>query len=375
MQYLIAHKHSAAAAEEVAAYRKAFPADAVYPVKAAAEMSADSLAVYDREFQPLWPDELTKTYLKLLEDSGRARARVGESRTVLEQSPDNFREAGRLFLYWRQQNNLVAARRVLEEYKISKQSRKAAWKPDELYTIARLFEKLPDIAEASELYYALYTLPGADGYYAEQALSGLASLLLTSPEQPIRYGSADLSFYKDIATMDRSPGFLNGILSLILNGTGPRWEYEKQNTASTAYFHRAAAAQLVDLLDHRFPQSSHRADLHAQLVQAYSVYGDDATVVTGGREFLTTFPRSDARLDVALTVAEHWPGRIASGKSSRSTINYWASWGGARMVCHWARMWQPGPGISPRAGPVPRASCGDQPAAGCDSTVSPGDSA
>src|SRR5208337_5389210 len=106
----------------------------------------------------------------------------------------------------------------------------------------------------------------------EQALSGLASLLLTNAGQPIRYGSADLSFYKDIATMDRSPGFLNGILSLILNGTGPRWEYAKQNTASTAYFHCAAAEELVELLDKRFPQSASRDSLHAQVIRSYAVY-------------------------------------------------------------------------------------------------------
>ena len=304
VQYLISHQFHAAAEEQIAAYRKAFPSDAVYPVKASADLAPDALAVYDREFQPLWPDELINSYLKALEGSAGARAMVGKSRARLEQNPDNFREAGRLFLYWRQQNNLVAARRVLEEYKLSKQSRHAVWKPDELYTIARLFEKLPDVAEAAQLYYALYSLPGADTYYAEQALTALARLLLTNPEQPIRYGSADLSFYKDIATMDRSPGFLNGILSLILNSTGPRWEYERQNTASTAYFHRAAAAELVRLLDRRFPQSTSRASLHAQLIQAYNVYGDDETVIRGGREFLTAFPRDAARLDMALTVAD-----------------------------------------------------------------------
>jgi hypothetical protein len=49
---------------------------------------------------------------------------------------------------------------------------------------------------------------------SERALYGLANLLLTAPDQPIQFGSGDLSFYKDIATVDPSPGFLNGILSL-----------------------------------------------------------------------------------------------------------------------------------------------------------------
>ena len=63
VEYLIARRLTATAGDEVAAYKKAFPADVVYPVKAVAEMAADPLAVYDRDFQPLWPDELTKSYL------------------------------------------------------------------------------------------------------------------------------------------------------------------------------------------------------------------------------------------------------------------------------------------------------------------------
>ena len=148
--------------------------------------------------------------------------------------------------------------------------------------------------------------PAPTRHYAETVPQLLSpNLLLSSPEQPIRYGSADLSFYKDIAILDRSPGFLNGILSLILNGTGPRWEYAKEDTASTAYFHRSAAAELVDLLDRRFPRSTSRASLHAQLIQAYNTYGDDDAVVRAGRAYLAAFPREDSgRVDVALTIAD-----------------------------------------------------------------------
>jgi thioredoxin-like negative regulator of GroEL len=302
--FLTSRDLAAAANEQLAAYKKAFADDTAYPIRAAAGLAPDPIAVYDQQFQPLWPDDLVKSYLQLLDESSQLRAMVARSRARLEQNPDDIREAGRLFLYWRQQNNLIAARRVLDEYKLSKQSRKVAWKPDELLTLARLYEKLPDVPEAAELWYTLYSLPGADAYYAETALSALAGLLMTSPEQPIRYGSADLSFYKDIATLDRSPGFLNGILSLILNGTGPRWEYAKENTASTAYFHRAAAADLVDVLDRRFPRSTNRASLHAQLIQAYNTYGDDDAVIRAGRAYLAGFPKDGGRVDVALTIAD-----------------------------------------------------------------------
>ena len=44
------------------------------------------------------------------------------------------------------------------------------------------------------LYYALYSVPPANGPQAERALHGLANLLLTAPDEPIQFGSGDLSF-------------------------------------------------------------------------------------------------------------------------------------------------------------------------------------
>jgi hypothetical protein len=166
------------------------------------------------------------------------------------------------------------------------------WTADELQTLAQLFEWLPDVNEAARLYYALYSVPQANAAQPERALYGLANLLLTAPDQPIQFGSGDLSFYKDIATVDPSPGFLNGILSLLLNWTGPRWEYQQQNQKSAAYFHRAASEQLVVLLERRFPKSAYRDPLRAAMISAYGVYGDDAAVIRAGREYLG--PRGDA---------------------------------------------------------------------------------
>ena len=111
--------------------------------------------------------------------------------------------------------------RVLLEYRIAKESAEQAWTANELETLAQLFERLPDVNEAARLYYALYSVAARRAAaHAERALYGLANLLLTAPDQPIQFGSGDLSFYKDIATVDPSPGFLNGILSLVLNWTG-----------------------------------------------------------------------------------------------------------------------------------------------------------
>jgi hypothetical protein len=244
------------------------------------------------------------SYFKLLEEQGQLREFAGRARTALASNPADLDATARLFHYFRAQNNIPAARRALLEYRIAKESGRQPWTADELQTLAQLFEWLPDVNEAARLYYGLYSVPPAGAAQAERALYGLANLLLTAPEQPIQFGSGDLSFYKDIATLDASPGLLNGILSLLLNWTGPRSQYQIQNEKSGIFFHRAAAAQLVALLEQRFPKSKYRAPLRAALISAYGAYGDDTDVIRAGREYLAAFPAGAGSVNVAMQVSD-----------------------------------------------------------------------
>src|ERR1019366_735713 len=75
---------------------------------------------------------------------------------------------------------------------------------------------------------------------------------------------------------------------------------------STAYFHRAAAAELLDQLEKRFPRAARRAELRAALVEAYAAYGSDAGVVSAGTKYLADFPGAPQRLGVALRMAESY---------------------------------------------------------------------
>ena len=293
---------------QLAAYRRAFPSDEVYPARTAAELqrarfgAAAAIRSYDTAFAPLWPRELTEAYFQLLEREGRLREFPGRARAALAANPTDLNATARLFHYFAHQGNSAAQRRVLLEYRVAKESRKQAWTPAELTTAARLFERVPDVNEAARLYYALYNLPGS----TEPALAALAGLMLKSPGSGIRFGSGDLSFYRDIGTLDASPGFLNGILSLILNSTSPRWNYQEQNRKATAYFQRSRASELVALLERRFPQSRHRAGLRAQLIEAYAAYRDDEAVIAQGRAWMINFPDALQRVDVALTLADSY---------------------------------------------------------------------
>src|SRR5204862_1213302 len=115
--------------------------------------------------------------------------------------------------------------------------------------------------ESPRYYSALYNSTSSDVPEAKAtALAGLTSLLLTAPETSIRLGSGELSMYRDIATMDQGPGYLNGILSLILNTTQPASHYSEEELRAVPYFHRSRGAELLTLLDAQFPISASRPE-------------------------------------------------------------------------------------------------------------------
>ncbi len=302
--YLLRTRQYAEADQSLADYRKAFPGDAVYPIQAEARLAQargtqeDALRVYDRNFQAVWPAELVKAYFDLLKTTHGLRRFLEQARARIAAEPGAIDPAARVFDYYQQQGNASGALRALYEYR----QRKTSFTADELRTLGKLFERANHADDAARSYYALYNLAGSGNQ--ENSLAAIANLLLASPEQPISLGAGDLSLYRDIATMDPGPGFLNGILSLLFNWSAPQWAYATENQASLAYFHRAKAAELISVFDQRFPNSTARADLHAKLIAAYVVYGDDAGVLRAGREFLTQFPQAPQHVEVALEMAD-----------------------------------------------------------------------
>ena len=303
--YLTAKENFTAAEREIAAYRQAFPGDeTILTEEVALTMRRgtvnQAIAVFDQAFRPLMPADLLKSYFDLLNGQGRLRDFLAQARSAAAAQPEALDPVARMFHYYQHQQNAAAARRVLLEYS----ARKKNWRPAELYDTAKLFETIGEWDEAARHYYALYSLPASDDAARERGLAGLAHVLLTAPEQPVRYGAGDLSLYKDIATMDPHPGFLNGILSLVLNTSSPQWRYQSLNQASAAYFHRARASELLDLLDAKFPRAAEAPELHAQLIEAYAVHGDGEGVVRVGRKFLAAYPKAVARRRVALAMAD-----------------------------------------------------------------------
>ncbi|HMC30528.1 MAG TPA: hypothetical protein VKL99_06800, partial [Candidatus Angelobacter sp.] len=307
-EFLLNEKDFKAASDLIAKYRGKFPNDEVFPTRARALLAykqgsiAEGLAIYEKNFQPLWPPELIKNYFDLVRETRSLRKFLDQAHADLARNADDLSAAARIFYYYQQQGNLPAAQQAITDYRLKKDARKAAWTPQELYTFARLLDAVHLYPEAARYYFALYNVPGNDSQ--EKALAGLTNILLVASEQPVRFGTGDISMYKDIATMDTGPGYLNGILSLILNTTSPSSNYSQEQQRAVPYFHRSRAAELVALFDKRFPNSAARPELHARLIEAYANYGEDAAVLSAGNEFLSAFPSASERNQVALLMAD-----------------------------------------------------------------------
>jgi predicted Zn-dependent protease len=309
LQFLVAQKEYAAAGKLIADYGQQFPNDRIFPVKAKAMVEyrqgsvREGLAVYEQSFQPLWDPELVKSYFDLLRETENLRKFLDQTRAALNANPEDLNATARLFYYYQQEGKLDVAQQAIADFRAHKESSKSPWTSQELYICARLLEDIHAYPESARYYFALYNSKGLPDAQ-EQAIAGLANLLLTAPETPMRFGSGELSMYRDIATMDQGPGYLNGILSLLLNTTEPASKYSEEEERAVPYFHRGRAAELLALLDAKFPNSSYRPELHSKMLEFYASAGESDAVIKDGREFLANFPNAPQRTSVALLMAD-----------------------------------------------------------------------
>jgi len=246
LQFLVAEKEYSTAGQLIADYRKQFPNDQIFPVKAMAMVEyrrgsvREGLSVYEQTFQPLWDPQLVKSYFDLLRDTQNLRKFRDDAQAALVANPEDLNATARIFYYYQQQGKTDVAQQAISDLRLHKEAAKSPWTAQELYVCARLLEDIHAYPESARYYFALYNSNGKDFPDAQAtAIAGLTGLLLTAPETPIRLGSGELSMYRDIATMDQGPGYFNGILSLILNSTQPAMRYSEEEQRAVPYFHRS----------------------------------------------------------------------------------------------------------------------------------------
>ncbi len=309
LEFLVLQTKYSAAQQLVSDYHKQLPADEIFPIKAKAMLEyhrgsvQPGLAVYEQSFQPLWAPELVKSYFDLLTQTQSLRKFLDQAQATLHANPEDLNAMARLFYYYQQQGKLDAAQQTVTTFRLHKDASKSDWTGQELYVCARLLEDIHAYPESARYYFALYNSKGMNDAQ-ERSLAALTNLLLTAPESPIRLGSGELSMYRDVATMDQGPGYLNGILSLILNTTAPAAKVAEEEKRAIPYFHRSRAAELLTLLDTKFPNSAERPELHAKLLEFYASSGESEAVIRAGREFLANFPNAPQRTSIALLMAD-----------------------------------------------------------------------
>jgi tetratricopeptide (TPR) repeat protein len=314
---LLTMKRYADTQTAIADYQKAFPQDTVFPIRATALLAlqqgnanamGQAQAMLEKAYQPLWPQPLLDSYFQLLNANHAQHAMLDAARAQLAAHPDDLGAMTRIYYYFRQQGQADSAANTLAQYGASKESRHAAWSTEELYTLATLLARTQQYQEAARYYFALAVAQGTLTATPEKpdqaALAGMVQLLFTAPESSIALGAGNLSLYRDIATIDDGPGYWNGLLSLWLNSQSTAQEFSAEEQKATPYFHRAKAAELLAVLDQRYPASPERSELHAELIQAYAGYGQDAAVQKEGEAFLAQFPHAGQRLEVAMEVAD-----------------------------------------------------------------------
>ena len=131
--FLLEQKEYDRAGELIASYHRAFPQDGVFPVKARALLEyrmgdiEQGLAVYDRSFDPLWPQELVRAYFDLLRETRHLRKFLDESSRALAAHPEDLNAMARVFYYQQQNSKPEAARRVIDEFRRHKDEGKSHW--------------------------------------------------------------------------------------------------------------------------------------------------------------------------------------------------------------------------------------------------------
>jgi len=308
---LISGKRAQEAQALLDKYGQQHPDDEVFRVVGRAELAGltqgpeQELAVYDREFSPVWPERLSSRYYQLLSDRHLLRAFLAKARAQAVAQPASIDPALRIYFYYDQQKKLEPAEVALLEFASRHDAAHTPWTATDLRTLGMLFEHVRDYDEAARAWYSLYSLDTA-GEARPFGLAKLAQLLLLVPEQRLRLGNRDLSLYANIGQMDRHPGFLNGILSLALNTTYPELAYNTQSNAAVGYFHRAAASDLIERLKKETPQSPLLPGLISQLLAAYAVYGEDDAIISRAPDFLTRYPTAPEAVDVALLLGDSY---------------------------------------------------------------------
>lgn len=320
-------KQNTEALAVLASYQTKFSSELAYFLKTRAqilETSGDrraAEAVYSSAFDPNWPRAIASDYYDLLRRFGRYRIvrralqeRVGAGTT-------DFDTVGRLFSVFSYEGSYEQAARLLRDLEDRRAGKKpgqtaqapepravanASWPARELEAVAEMFASIGRYDQASRYLYTLYLVggiePGTES--REEALYRLFKVMLDAAGTRTRVGGGDLSFYRDVAEVDQHPGFMNGVLSLILSGTSPSEEFATEEKAAAGYFNRAFAYRIFTSFKQEYAESKHLPEMYLGVVNVFAGLSEYKLAIDAGREFQKRYADSPDYADVSLRIAD-----------------------------------------------------------------------
>lgn len=320
-------------------FHSKFPDKQLVYLKTRAELipSDQAFRLLSDSYDPLWDIELVRTMDRYAKAAGKQEEYLAGLKGRLQKNALDFDAVTRLYHAFHIAGDDAEAQNVLYDFRLLKEQKQSsasspsagrrasasgrqagtpaatgsssgAWTPRELLVMARLNQIGLNFNESARYYYALYQAVRApqkgNGPTGDDALYGLFQVLLSADQRPVQIGSGNLDYYKDIAAMDRNPGVLNGILSLILNGTNPASEFQDQQTNALGYFNRAQSFRLLQLVQKQYPQSPHLPAMYRGSLKVYEKYKLDQLLVQTGEQFFKSYPNSDEVIDVGVAVID-----------------------------------------------------------------------
>jgi tetratricopeptide (TPR) repeat protein len=280
---------------------------------------AEAESVYQKAFDPFWPDEMSGKFYSFLSDIDRFRAYGHELSEAFRRNPADFRVAVRLIHY--RNYNGEKSTRIITELEQARAARLVTWQPEELGVIARILIKDGDGDTASRFLYTLYAQnelkPGSPLRAA--VLYQLFELLADARDERLALTRGDLKFYQDIATSDPHPGMLGGILSLILSDTDPASELKDEEGRAVEYFNRAAAFRIFTAYKQEYPTSPELAQMYLDIVRLYAATKEPQVASETLAEFEKRYEDAPHYAEVALKLADCY---IALGRYEEERAVY-----------------------------------------------------
>ena len=309
----------------LAQFQPKFPAELAYFLKTRAQLleaRGDRRAaeeVYSSAFDPNWPRSISSDYYDLMRRFGRYRLERRALQERVREGAQDLPTVARLFGFYAYEANYEQAAALLRQLearrgslasqpKTSQPVSPVSWNARELEQVAGMLTSIGHYDRASRYLYTLYLVGGLQtgSKSREDALYRLFKVMIDASGTPTRVATGDLSFYKDVAEVDQHPGFMNGVLSLILSGSDVSQEFANQEKSAAGYFNRAFAYRIFTSFKQEYAQSNSLGDMYLDVINVFAGLGEHKLAIEAAREFQQRYPESPSYSNISLRMADSY---------------------------------------------------------------------